>query len=95
MTPELALRIAKARHRYAGEPLDEKAVAEARRLDEFRQYLAGKLDIAVRLELMFQSQLFLGENGKAKVRLRIDENEFVLSHPHRKVLRTDLARNRR
>lgn len=78
MNSELALMIAQARHRVAGDPVDEAAVASAKALDDFRQYLSAKVQLTVRLELLADCKFVLDED-RPTVQFAIDGSNFVLT----------------
>lgn len=80
MTAELRRFIREARTRIQGiqlsteEELDQK---QAEAIRDFTDYLAARVNLAVRIELMFGASFFWNETGPA-VRFTIDDQSFLL-----------------
>ena len=80
MTAELRRFIREARTRIQGiqlsteEELDQK---QAEAIRDFTDYLAARVNLAVRIELMFGAKFFWNETGPA-VRFTIDDQSFLL-----------------
>ena len=80
MTAELRRFIREARTRIQGiqlsteEELDQK---QAEAIRDFTDYLAARVNLAVRIELMFGASYFWNETGPA-VRFTIDDQSFLL-----------------
>ena len=80
MTADLRRFIREARTRIQGiqlsteEELDQK---QAEAIRDFTDYLAARVNLAVRIELMFGASFFWNETGPA-VRFTIDDQSFLL-----------------
>ena len=80
MTADLRRFIREARTRIQGiqlsteEELDQKQTEAVR---DFTDYLAARVNLAVRIELMFGASFFWNETGPA-VRFTIDDQSFLL-----------------
>ena len=80
MTAELRRFIREARTRIQGiqlsteEELDQK---QAEAIRDFTDYLATRINLATRIELMFGASYFWNETGPA-VRFTIDDQSFLL-----------------
>jgi hypothetical protein len=80
LTTELRRFIREARTRIQGiqlsteEELDQK---QAEAIRDFTDYLAARVNLAVRIELMFGASYFWNETGPA-VRFTIDDQSFLL-----------------
>ena len=80
MTADLRRFIREARTRIQGiqlsteEGLDQK---QAEAIRDFTDYLAARVNLAVRIELMFGASFFWNETGPA-VRFTIDDQSFLL-----------------
>ena len=80
MTADLRRFIREARTRIQGiqlsteEELDQK---QAEAIRDFTDYLAARVNLAVRIELMFGASYFWNETGPA-VRFTIDDQSFLL-----------------
>jgi hypothetical protein len=80
LTADLRRFIREARTRIQGiqlsteEELDQK---QAEAIRDFTDYLAARVNLAVRIELMFGASFFWNETGPA-VRFTIDDQSFLL-----------------
>jgi hypothetical protein len=82
MTPKLTNYVNVARHNLYGLPMSEEAAKsekEQRELDEFRIYLAGKIDLSIRCELFIPAEWSWSEMG-CSVHFSVDEKSFELCH---------------
>jgi hypothetical protein len=80
MTPTLARFIRLARSRIYGTELGEDAKAAAQQaeaIQQFKLFLADKIQLEVRAELLLGSEWELNTNG-CSVRFTVDEHTFVL-----------------
>lgn len=82
MTPNLARYIRIARHHIYGIPLDKESRLEQQRIsaiEELQTYVARKIDVSIRMELLVPSNWHWDDAIGASVQFSVDGHSFLLA----------------